>query len=276
MKKILTLLLFLSLTLNAKLFSQNFEGTITWTAKMEITDPQRKKQMEDAQKQMSDPTTQAKMKQLEAQLKDPQFKAMMENNPQLKAQIEKMVGAMQTGDVNSMFPKGMTIKIKNEDVLSKFDGGMFSQEILFLQAKNQSYTIDRDSKTYSVMGQSEKKETTNNSNVKVTKTNETKKILNYNCTKYLVETTSNGKTVVQHVWATTDIKDFNFKALSRQRLTKDQPLFYESIDGVPLKMTMDVDGIKIDMEVTDISKGSLPASDFTIPAGFKEVAPMFR
>lgn len=273
MKKIFTLFLFL---LTSQLLAQNFEGTITWTTKMEITDPQKKKQIEDAQKQMSDPATQAKMKQLEAQLKDPQFKAMMENNPQLKAQIEKMMGAMQTGDVNSMFPKGMTIKIKNENVLSKFDGGMFSQEILFVKAKNQSYTLDRESKTYSVMSQGEKKETNTNANVKVTKTTETKKILNYNCTKYLVETTSNGKTVVQHIWATTDIKDFDFKALNKQRITKDQPLFYENIDGVPLKMTMDMEGIKVDMEVTDISKASLTESDFSIPAGFKEVAPMFR
>ncbi len=273
MKKILTLVFIL---VASRVVAQSFEGTITWTTKMEITDPQKKKQLEDAQKQMNDPATREKMKQLEAQMKDPQFKAMMENNPQLKAQIEKMVGAMQTGDVNSMFPKGMTIKIKNEDVLSKFDGGMFSQEILFLHAKNQSYTIDRESKTYSVMSQSEKKETASSANVKVTKTNETKKILNYNCTKYLVETTSNGKTVVQHVWATTDIKDFNFKALSRQRISKDQPLFYENIDGVPLKMTMDMEGIKVDMEVTDISKASLPTADFTIPTGFKEVAPMFR
>jgi hypothetical protein len=273
MKKTLTLILFLTMF---KLAAQNFEGTITWTTKMEITDPQRKKQIEDAQKQMSDPATQAKMKQLEAQLKDPQFKAMMENNPQLKAQIEKMMGAMQTGDVNSMFPKGMVIKIKNEDVLSRFEGGMFSQEILFLHGKNQTYTIDRDSKTYSVMSQSDKKETTNNANVKVTKTGETMKVLNYTCTKYLVETTSNGKTMVQNVWSTTEIKDFNFKALSKQHIAKDQPLFYENIEGVPLKMTTNVEGIKMDMEVTNIAKGSLPTSDFAIPAGFKEVAPMFR
>jgi hypothetical protein len=273
MKKILILVFIL---LASKLVAQSFEGTITWTTKMEITDPQKKKQLEDAQKQMTDPANREKMKQLEAQMKDPQFKAMMENNPQLKAQIEKMIGALQSGDVNSMFPKGMTVKIKNEDVLSKFEGGMFAQETLFIKAKNQNYIIDREAKTYSVVNSADKKETKSDVNFKITKTTESKKILNYNCTKYLVEITSNGRTVVQNVWATTEIKDFDLKALSKQRLSKDMQLFHESIEGVPLKTTMDVDGIKLDMEVTDISKGSQSASDFTIPAGFKEVAPMFR
>jgi hypothetical protein len=274
MKKIVILLIFLSAT---KLFAQNFEGTIKWIAKVEITDPKRKAQLADAQKQMSDPANQAKMKQLEAQLKDPQFKAMMENNPQLKAQIEKMMGAMQSGDINSMFPTGMTIKIRNEDVLSKFEGGVFAQEMLFIKSKDQSYTIDREGKTYSVLSQPQKKESTSSTPApKVTKTNETKKILNYTCTKYIVETTSNGKTVAQNVWATTEIKDFDFKSLSKQRVGKDQALFYENIDGVPLKMTMDVEGMQIDFEVSEIKKGSLNPAEFTIPADFKEVTPMFR
>lgn len=256
--------------------AQNFEGTIKWSAKMEFTDPQKKKQFEDAQKQMNDPATQAKMQQLAQQMNDPQFKAMMENNPQLKAQIDKMVGAMQNGNMNSLLPTGMTIKIKNEDVLSKLEGGVIAQEVLFVKSKNQSYTIDRENKTYSVMSHNDKKESTSKENFKVTKTSEVKKILNYNCTKYLVESASNGKTMVQEVWTTTEIREFDLKALKNQRISKDQALFYDEIEGVPMMMTSAVDGMRFEMQMTEIKKGSLPAGDFTIPAGFKEVPPMFR
>src|SRR5690349_8843934 len=106
MKNLLILLILISATAT---FGQNFEGTIKWTMKMDITDPAKKAQMEDAQKKMSDPATQAKMKELEAKMKDPQFKAMLESNPQMKAQIEKAMGAVQSGDMNSLMPKGMVI-----------------------------------------------------------------------------------------------------------------------------------------------------------------------
>src|SRR6187549_1463834 len=98
---ILILVLFLSI----KAFPQNFEGTIKWAIKVDVTDPKQKAQLEQAQKQMNDPATQAQMKQMMEKMNDPQFKAMMESNPQLKAQIEKM---MQNGfptDMSSMFPK---------------------------------------------------------------------------------------------------------------------------------------------------------------------------
>jgi hypothetical protein len=59
MKKILFLVLTLSVFTGK---AQNFEGIITWKITSEITDPQMKAQMEQAQKQMNDPATQAQMK----------------------------------------------------------------------------------------------------------------------------------------------------------------------------------------------------------------------
>src|SRR5687767_11299156 len=69
-------------------FSQNFEGTIKWSMKSEITDPKMKAQMEEAQKKLNDPATQAQMKEMKEKMNSPEMKAMMEKNPQMKQQME--------------------------------------------------------------------------------------------------------------------------------------------------------------------------------------------
>jgi hypothetical protein len=273
MKKILTLVLFLSIT---KVFAQSFEGSITWSMKIEITDPKKKAQLEDAQKQLNDPAMQAKMKEMETHLNEPQFKAMMENNPELKAQMEKMMKAMKGGEVKSMMPTSFVVKVKNQDVLTRIDGGMLASEVLYLKSKDQAYMLNREGKTYSPLSKSESKETSSDVNVKISKTNETLKILNYNATKYIVQTERNGKTLVQHIWATTEIKDLDLSALSKQNAGRDQPLFYRDIQGVPLKTKMDVDGMIIETEATSIKRESLDAANFVIPSDWKETANVFR
>src|SRR5687767_10106279 len=192
MKKsfITALVLIIASTLQA----QNFEGIIRWSFKTEITDPATKAQMEAAQKKMNDPATQAKMKEMQAKMNDPEFKKMMDANPQLKAQMEAMAKMSGGGDLNSMMPKSMEVRVKNQNALTKMDGGiMANMEILYLNDKATSYRIDRQSKTYSVLPAGDTHET-HKPEVKVTKTSETLKVLNYTCTKYLVESTLNGKT----------------------------------------------------------------------------------
>lgn len=54
--------------------AQDFEGTIKWSMKMDITDPKLKAQMEEAERKMQDPATQAQMKQAMEKMNDPQFK----------------------------------------------------------------------------------------------------------------------------------------------------------------------------------------------------------
>lgn len=108
--------------------------------------------------------------------------------------------------------------------------------------------------------------------VKITKTGETTKILNYTCTKYVAESTIQGKPVQQIFWTTTAIKDIDMKSLARQRMGNNhQAMFYEKIEGVPLKIEMKQAQMGMIMEVVELKKQSLPASDFSIPQGFKEV-----
>ncbi|MBL7870671.1 MAG: DUF4412 domain-containing protein [Cyclobacteriaceae bacterium] len=264
-----TLLSFLFIAFTITIQAQTFEGTLHWSIKSEITDPKMKAQMEKAQKEMGDPANQAKMKQMQEQMNSPQMKAMLESNPQMKTQMESAMKMMQGGDMGTMIPKSMTLKIKGKNYISKLDGGMIAAEVLYLGDKQQSYFLDREAKTYIVTSDDEPEKTS--SKPVVTKTSETMNILNYTCTKYIVEVTERGATVHQIFWTTTEIKGLDLKSLSKQGLGKgNNSLYYEGIEGTPLKMELTTPQMMMVMEATEIKKVTLPASDFAIPAGFTE------
>ncbi len=254
---------------------QNFEGTIHWSMKMEITDPATKAKMDEAAKKMSDPATQAKIKEMQAKMNDPQMKAMMDANPQMKQQMENAMKMMQGGDMSSMMPKGMVIKIKDNNVLSKVDGGMMAMETLYLKDKNASYFLDRQNKTYSPMNNNSGNREDSGMQPKVTKTSETMSILGYNCTKYIVEMTRGTHTMTENIWTTTDIKGIDLTNLKKQRMGRGESILFEGMDGVPMKVEAVTPEGKMTMEVTEIKKESLSSSDFSIPSDYKETQGMF-
>lgn len=272
MKKIFTLVaLLFSFTCHA----QNFEGVIKWTVSMEITDPETKARMEEASKNMADPKAQAQMREMQAKMNDPEFKKMMEANPQMKTQMEAAMKMMQGGGIQNMLPKAYEIHIKNQNMLTKVEGGIGGQqELLFLKEKDKSYSINHEAKTFSVLSNPPGKATTEKES-KVTKTTETMKILNYTCVKYVVESEINGKPFKHIVWATNEIKNFDFKSLSKQRYQRNQTFSFEKIDGVPLMMEIFSKEGKMTMEAVLLKEQSLPASEFVIPSSYKEVPPAF-
>ena len=271
MKSIINLIL---IVVVSSAVAQNFEGTIKWKMTMEITDPEKTAKMNEASQQLNDPAMQAKMAELKKQMENPQMKAIMESNPQMKAMMEKMTGGGFT-DVNSMIPKGFTMKTKDGNTVSLMEGGIVDgMEVLYLKDKNQSYQLDRANKTYTVMNASK---SSDDAKVEVTKTSETMKVLNYNCTKYLIKVSKNEKTTTQVCWATTEIKDIDFSGLTNQRMGGNgNAMFYKDVEGVPLKMEVEQPEGKVTMEVTDILKGKLDKNDFSIPSDFKEVKGMFN
>ncbi len=250
--------------------AQSFEGTIKWSMKMDITDPATKAKMAEAEKKMNDPATKAQMKELEAKMNDPQMKAMMDANPAMKTQMETALKMLSGGGLNSMIPKGMIIKVKNNNSLTTMEGGMMDKmEVLYQKDKNQSVRIDHANKSYSILSSTSENKTTN-PEAKVTKTGETTKILGYTCTKYVVDVTEpNGKTAQQIFWTTKDI-DIDLKNLADHKAGRNA-FFYNNIEGVPLRTEMVMPEGKMTMEATEIKKESLSASSFQIPAGYKEV-----
>ncbi len=276
MKKLMIAMLTLAVS---QVWAQGFEGTIKWSMKMEITDPAMKAKMEEGQQKMNDPANQAKMKELQDKMNDPKFKAMMESNPAMKAQMENMMKAQQGGGgdmMSNMMPKGFTVKMKDGNVLTIMEGGMMAGEMLRQKDKDQTVRLDRDKKTYMVMpsgggGQG----AASGPQPTVTKTSETMKILNYNCTKYVITMSERGQTITSNMWTTTDIKDIDVKAMAKQRVGRGQSLFYEGMEGVPLRIESSTPQGSTVMEVTEIKKESLNASDFTIPSDFTETKGMF-
>jgi Domain of unknown function (DUF4412) len=279
MKKLITIILLFA-AFGSK--AQGFEGTVKWTMKMEVTDPKLKAEMDQAQQKMNDPATQAKMKEAEAAMNDPKIKAMMDANPQMKAQMEARMKMMQGGSAGGAMgmasgaPMGFTIKIKGGDRLTLMEGPM-AQEVLFMKSKNESVKLDRANKTYSILpsgGTGMGRGGNTAASVaapKVTKTSETMTILGYKCTKYVVEMTDAGRTITQNIWTTTDIKDFDSKSLSSQRMGQGQSIFYDGMEGVPMKVESSTKEGSMVMEVSEVKRESLSASDFTIPSDFKEV-----
>jgi len=265
MKNILTIFL-LAFCVNVQ--AQNFEGTISWTIKTDIKDAKMKAQMEEAQQQMNDPAMQAQMKQMQEQMNDPQMKAMMESNPQMKAQMEKVMKMASGGGMNDMFPTGMTVKIKNQNSLTRMEGGMMIGDILYMSEKGQSYRVDRENKTYSVLGGGNG----NAKDAKVTKTTESVSILGYKCQKYQVEMTEQGKKITQYIWATTELKGMDMRSMGDEKMSNSA--IYKEIDGFPLKMQMSMPEMEMIMEAKEVKKQSLPASEFIIPSSFKEVKGM--
>ena len=170
--------------------------------------------------------------------------------------------------MTSYMPKAYVVKIKDQNVLTHMEGGIMGNiDVLYLPSKNTTYKINREAKTYSVMSGPD---TAKVKDVKITKTSETAKILNYTCTKYTAESTQQGHTIHQIFWATTEIKGLDMKALARQSMGNNQQrMFFEKIDGVPLKIELKDPKFGMTMEVVEIKKQSLPASDFVVPKDYK-------
>ena len=97
-------------------------------------------------------------------------------------------------------------------------------------------------------------------------------LLGYACEKYIVEIKEQDKTVTQVFWTTKEIKDMDMKAMSGQGMGQGgQAIFYDKMEGVPLKMEIASPQGKMIMEITEIKRLKLNDSEFVIPSGFKEV-----
>jgi hypothetical protein len=186
----------------------------------------------------------------------------------------QMMKSMQGGgsSTNSML-SGYTIKMKDGNSLTKVDGTMGASigDILQLKSTGKTYFLNNTAKTYSA-----KSPSTNNTNqgvTKVTPTTETKQILTYNCTKYIITITRDTSVRTMYMWVTKDITGFDtksFHALSMSGNSNTSDAL-NSINGIPLRIETEQRGHKFVMEVTEITKQSLPATDFILPADYKEV-----
>jgi hypothetical protein len=264
MKKLL-LCLAAGAALTVTAFAQNFEGTITWSLKYELAGDTGQ-QMQQAQQMMNDP---AMLAQMQAAMNNPMMQQMMAQNPQMKSMMDNLG---RGGGMNSMMPKGVTVKIKGNSSLSIIEGGMTAGEILTLADKNVAYLIDRPSRTYTTLNQANAAAVAPAGRYKITKTSETTTILGYSCTKSVVEETSGrGPATTYIVWSTTGIAGANSRQFAQMKLTQNgDASFMAAIDGVPLRMEISSAEMKATMEATAVKKEPLADSLFALPTGFAE------
>lgn len=251
----------------------DFEGTLQWSFKAEITDPALKAEMAEGQREMADPAQLAEMK---AMLEDPEMKAMMAQNPQMRAAIEAQVkmaegAAGQSGDmITALMPKSMTLRAKDGRTHTQTEGGAMPMEFIGRTDPLETILINREARTFSKVPHDDAKDLTEKSDYRVTKTQKTTKILGYTCTQYLVEVTQDGQLMKGIFWATSDIPGLAASSLLNARVGGGEDAFMKEIDGVPLKMEMTLPQMKMMIEATSIRAGRVPDSVFEIPADFTE------
>jgi hypothetical protein len=271
MKKLLLLVTLVTGFVAGSLSAQDFSGTITWSMRVDVTDPEMKQQMAA----LDDPKLQAQIKEAQEAMNTPEMKAMLQANPQMKAMMEQQMAALSksgTGGnpMGDLFPKGFTLQLKGPRSLVKTEGGPAVGDVLTQADKNVSYQLDRTARTYRKLAADPLQETAGN--YKVTPTSETAQVLGYTCKRYLVETTDSGEKMTYSVWATNDIKGLDASSLRRLNFGKSGSEFMSRIEGVPLKIDAITPQAKLFMIATAVKNESLPDSLFVLPAGFKEVA----
>lgn len=257
MKKIAAFLTYTILSCQL-ILSQDFEGHITFKVSSSLD-----AKAQQASQELNKPENKEKLKQLEEQMKSPEFQKMLEQNPQLKAQMEAALKIQSGGGIESLTPKSVTIYVKNGNSLTKTEGGASTHQSLHLKEKNINYQIFPERKTYYVLPNNSAKD--NSKQLQAVKTSETKQILGYTCTKYTVQ----DKTTTMAFWTTTEIKGIDYEQLRRQyQQSGGQGI--QGLQGVTLKMEFKTPQANMDMEAVELKKETLAASLFTIPAGFTE------
>ena len=92
------------------------------------------------------------MKQMQEKMNDPEFKKLMESNPQIKASMEAAMKMQQGGGIESMMPKGVTLKIKGDKLLSHTEGGAIkagaAASVVVVSAECISVSVERSSSDY--------------------------------------------------------------------------------------------------------------------------------
>ncbi len=253
----------------AALPAAHFEGTIHWRVSGDAG---------GAGNEM-----QAQLSQGVAALDSPEMKAMLAQNPQMKAAMEKQLGAQAKaraeagagggGALGGLMPNAITMYLKDGNTMVSTKGGMAPRDVLSLPAKGLAYVIDPATRTYSRLpanlahGQGGTAQS-----FKVTRTGETAQLLGYACTRY--DVVSGGfEDVTFSVWVTPEVKGIDQRQLAMLQVGGDQSAgFLREINGVPLKMIVATPLGKIRMEVTAIKAEAVPAARVAVPSGYTETA----
>jgi len=178
----------------------------------------------------------------------------------------------------SFVPAGLVIKIKRASLVSTYEGGVMDQSsMLEVPGKDSLCMIINQTKQFGYRTKINFERIDSASLYpapRVTRTSEVLKIAGYNCTKYISELLDHDGTLLAtaYWWTTTEIRNIDVKAFvvhSRFIGVEGFPLKY--IEGLPLKMVSGDEEETTTIELVEIKKQRIPASDFKIPVGYAKI-----
>lgn len=132
-------------------------------------------------------------------------------------------------------------------------------------ATKKSYMIMDEEETAYDMSNMEDEEVEDTLNLpEIIKLDGTEKIMGYTCSKYKMTVVDDSTTMVMYYWVSKDLSPG-----SRKKVGTTNSLYVDGIEGFPLKIVSEFDGIVMTQVVTEISKEKLDDSLFEVPAGYE-------
>lgn len=260
--------------------AQSFQGIIHYQMSPVVTDPQKKKEMEESMKKAQEQMTPEKLdemiKTIETQMESASMKKALADNPSLKATLDSQLQQLRAmrakaaeGNGGSAQPGtiGIVMKIKGDNALTHMDGMMsvLTGDILVRGAEKKTYQIFPENKTYSEI-LPDKTATTELASWKTTPTSDYETIQGYRCRKYLTQNTKKPEQKAE-LWVTNEISmpkgvwQGNDANLS----------FMNNVSGFPMRIDIQMEEEStMRMEVVELKKISLPDSTFQIPSDYRK------
>lgn len=165
----------------------------------------------------------------------------------------------------ALMPNSYEYQFLGSDVRMLIHGGMMEMmmgEFLVKGDKGITYIIKRaDGIAYKFEGENTTAQPV------ITKMDETISIIGYDCIKYKVVSpgTEGSEETVQYIWATKGINIKKPKSSQGGAGT----IFIPGLDGFPLKIMGEVQGMTMVYTASKIEAKKLKKSDFTVPKNFK-------
>lgn len=275
---IVSFLFIVNILVNAQ-STEPFEGIMKWAVTIETVDEKVAQSYQtEIQSEDNSEVNQA-IRELEQQLKDPEMQEMLLENPTIKSSMQKklqQLKASQTYNLenNSIFPTELSIFLKNNNSFTKVEGGSMVKltgNMLYLNDNRNTYFIKDKTSTYSVINDSSVLNT-NDSLIALIATTDTIMILDCICIKYILTTKENNDVKTSYIWVTNDLLSMN-NAAFRSLGFMDGNLHHEAfkeMKGIPMRIEVFEKGLKMTLEVSEISMELVSDNYFSIPPNYHE------
>lgn len=167
----------------------------------------------------------------------------------------------------AFMPTGYLFRIKGENVRMTMQGGMMAAmmgDILVIAAKEQTYMINDAGKSAMLMPKEENKQADNAGKFDIQEGADPRTLSGMPCKHYIVKT-KEGELVGEY-WVTDELQVKVPKSKSAGNILTQGNTY--GIQGFPLRVAMNQQGMQIVMEAKELKPEKLAASLFEVPKGY--------